>query len=172
MDADVSVVESGGKTDFEYGNDDDMHFPPAHVDRALHDGDTVTLGGVTLTAYLTAGHTKGTTTWTLDEVDNGRTLHTVIVGSPNVNRGYKLLNNPKFPNIAAAYKRGFQVLKGLPCDLFLGSHGDYYRLAAKYPRFKNGDKNAFIDPTGYKAWVAEREQAFAKELARQSSSIN
>jgi metallo-beta-lactamase class B len=172
MDADVSVVESGGKTDFEYGADNDMHFPPAHVDRALHDGDTVTLGGVTLTAYLTAGHTKGTTTWTLDETENGRTLHVVIVGSPNVNKGYKLINNSKFPNIADAYKRQFQVLKSLPCDIFLGSHGDYFGLDAKYPRFKNGDKEAFIDPAGYKSWVANRQQAFERELARQQSEKN
>ena len=172
MDSDVSVVESGGKTDFEYGADNDMHFPPAHVDRALHDGDTVTLGGVTLTAYLTAGHTKGTTTWTLDEVDNGRTLHVVIVGSPNVNKGYKLIDNPKFPNIADAYKRQFQVLRNLPCDIFLGSHGDYFGLDAKYPRFKNGDKEAFMDPAGYKAWVANRQQAFERELARQQSEKN
>ena len=172
MDGDVSVVESGGETDFEYGADDDMHFPPAHVDRALYDGDTVTLGGVTLTAYLTAGHTKGTTTWTLDETENGRTLHVVIVGSPNVNKGYKLINNPKFPNIADAYKRQFQVLKSLPCDIFLGSHGDYFGLAAKYPRFKDGDKDAFIDPAGYKAWVADRQHAFERELTRQLSERN
>ena len=69
MDADVSVVESGGKTDFEYSTRTDFHFPPTHVDRALHDGDTVSLGGTTLTAHLTAGHTKGTTTWTMDEVE-------------------------------------------------------------------------------------------------------
>ena len=171
MDADVSVVESGGKTDFAYGADNDMHFAPAHVDRALHDGDTVTLGGVTLTAYLTAGHTKGTTTWTIDEVENGRTLHAVIVGSPNVNKGYKLINNPKFPNIAEAYKREFQVLNGLPCDIFLGSHAGYYDLDAKLARLKNGDKDAFIDPAGYKAWVAERQQAFEKELARQNAEM-
>jgi metallo-beta-lactamase class B len=170
MDADVSVVESGGKTDFEYANRTDMHFPPAHVDRVLHDGDTVSLGGTTLTAHLTAGHTKGTTTWTLNEVEGGKTLHVVIVGSPNVNAGYKLVNNKKYPNIAEDYKRGFVVLKDLPCEIFLGAHGDYFGLAEKYPRWKNGDKNAFIDPAGYKAWIANREQAFEKELARQQAA--
>ena len=71
MDADVSVVESGGKTDFQYGAQKDMRFPPAHVDRVLHDGDTVSLGGTVLTAHLTAGHTRGTTTWTMDESEGG-----------------------------------------------------------------------------------------------------
>jgi metallo-beta-lactamase class B len=170
MDADVGVVESGGKTDFHYGAMDGSKFPPVHVDRALHDGDTVSLGGTTLTAHLTAGHTKGTTTWTLDEVEGGRTLHVVIVGSPNVNAGYKLVNNQQYPNIAEDYKRQFQVLKALDCDVFLGAHGAYFGLAEKYPRWKNGDKDAFIDPAGYKAWIADREQAFEAELARQQAS--
>jgi len=87
MDADVQVVESGGKADFQYGAEPDMLYPPAHVDRVLHDGDTVRLGGSVLTAHLTAGHTRGTTTWTMDETEGGRILHVVIVGSPNVNPG-------------------------------------------------------------------------------------
>jgi metallo-beta-lactamase class B len=169
MDADVSVVESGGKTDFEYSTRKDFHFPPTHVDRVLHDGDTVSLGGAALTAHLTPGHTKGTTTWTMDEVQGGRTLHVVIVGSPNVNEGYKLVGNKQYPQIADDYKRGFQVLKSTPCDIFLGAHGGYFGLAEKYPRWKNGDKNAFIDPAGYKAWIANRERAFEAALARQQT---
>ena len=167
MEPDVSVVQSGGRTDFQYGADPSMHFPPAHVDRALHDGDTVSLGGTTLTAHLTAGHTRGTTTWTMDEREGGRTLHVVIVGSPNVNPGYKLVGNKAYPKIASDYRHGFQVLKGLPCDLFLGAHGAYFGLAAKYARFKAGDRSAFIDPAGYRAYVTEREQAFESELRRQ-----
>ena len=123
MDADVPVVESGGKADFAYGGDKSMHFAPAHVDRVLHDGDTVSLGGTVLTAHLTAGHTKGTTTWTLDEPQDGRMLHVVIVGSPNVNGGYRLVKNQAYPQIAMDYKRGFAVLRALPCDIFLGAHG-------------------------------------------------
>jgi metallo-beta-lactamase class B len=169
MDADVSVVESGGKTDFEYSTRKDFHFLPTHVDRVLHDGDTVSLGGAALTAHLTPGHTKGTTTWTMDEVQGGRTLHVVIVGSPNVNEGYKLVGNKQYPQIADDYKRGFQVLKSLPCDIFLGAHGGYFGLAEKYPRWKNGEKDAFIDPAGYKAWIANRERAFEAALARQQT---
>jgi metallo-beta-lactamase class B len=169
MDADVSVVESGGKTDFEYSTRKDFHFLPTHVDRVLHDGDTVSLGGAALTAHLTPGHTEGTTTWTMDEVEGGRTLHVVIVGSPNVNEGYKLVGNKQYPQIADDYKRGFQVLKSLPCDIFLGAHGGYFGLAEKYPRWKNGEKDAFIDPAGYKAWIANRERAFEAALARQQT---
>jgi metallo-beta-lactamase class B len=167
MDADVSVVESGGKTDFNYGADPAMHFPPTHIDRVLHDGDTVRLGGSVLTARLTPGHTKGTTTWTMDETEAGRTLHVVIVGSPNVNAGYKLVGNNPYPHIAEDYRHSFQVLNSLPCDIFLGAHGAYFGLAAKYPRFKAGDSNAFVDPASYKAWIADRERAFQAELKRQ-----
>ena len=107
MAPDVSVVESGGRTDFNYSADKSMQFPPTHVDRILHDGDKVSLGGTVLTAHLTAGHTKGTTTWTLDEPEAGRTLHVVIVGSPNVNPGYKLVRNKTYPQIATDYRRRF-----------------------------------------------------------------
>jgi metallo-beta-lactamase class B len=169
MDADVPAVESGGKNDFQYGADAFMRYPPTHVDRVLHDGDTVRLGNTVLTAHLTAGHTRGTTTWTLDEIEAGRTLHVVIVGSPNVNPGYKLAANKAYPRIAQDYKHGFQVLKSLPCDIFLGAHGSYFDLTAKYPRWKAGDRNAFIDPAGYKAYIADREQAFEAELDRQQA---
>ncbi len=168
MDGDVPVVESGGRADFQYGSQKAHHYPPAHVDRVLHDGSTVSLGGTVLTAHLTAGHTKGTTTWTLDETENGRLLHVVIVGSPNVNPGYRLVGNRAYPQIASDYKRGFAVLHKLPCDVFLGAHGAYFDLVEKYPRWKAGDNSAFIDPAGYKAYIADREQAFLGELARQS----
>jgi metallo-beta-lactamase class B len=169
MAGDVSVVESGGRTDFQYGAKKSNHYPPAQIDRVLHDGDTVSLGGTVLTAHLTPGHTRGTTTWTLDEPQGSRSLHVVIVGSPNVNPGYKLVGNKVYPQIAADYKRGFAVLEKLPCDIFLGAHGSYFDLVGKYPRWKDGDKNAFIDPAGYKAYIADREQAFEKELQRQSA---
>ena len=169
MDGDVPVVESGGKRDFQYAAHADMRFPPAKVDRALHDGDTVRLGGAVLVAHLTAGHTKGTTTWTLNVSEGGKTLHAVIVGSPNVNPGYKLVANRNYPQIAADYSRGFDVLKGLPCDLFLGAHGSYFGMKAKYARFKAGDNTAFIDPGGYQSYIADRQQAFEQELKRQSA---
>lgn len=169
MAPDVPVIESGGRDDFQYGADRSKHFPPAHVDRVLHDGNTVSLGGTTLTAHLTPGHTKGTTTWTLDEPFNGRTMHVVIVGSPNVNPGYRLVGNNAYPRIASDYEHGFQVLHSLPCDIFLGAHGEYFGLVQKYARWKAKDKDAFVDPAGYKAYLADREQAFEAELHRQQA---
>jgi len=169
MDADVPVIEDGGKSDFQYGKSADSHFPPTKVDRVLQDGDEVRLGGVVLVAHKTPGHTKGCTTWTLTVVDKGKRYNVVIVGSPNVNPGYKLVNNKAYPQIAQDYEQTFRVLNALPCDVFLGAHGSYYDMLAKYPRIKDGGENPFIDPAGYKAYVADREQAFEAELKKQEN---
>ena len=91
-----------------------------------------------LVAHLTPGHTKGTTTWTMKVTDGGKTYNVVIVGSPNVNTGYQLVNNKLYPQIASDYERMFRVLKSLPCDVFLGAHGNYYGMEAKYARMKEG----------------------------------
>lgn len=170
MDGDVSVVESGGKTDFHYGKPEKDDYPAAKVDRVLHDGDTVSLGGNSLVARLTAGHTKGCTTWTLKARLNGKTYDVVIVGSPNVNPGYKLVNNAQYPAIAGDFARTFRVLDSLPAGIFLGAHGSYFEMEAKYARWQRGDSTAFVDPAGYTKYVKEREKAFRTELARQEAS--
>lgn len=167
MEADVSVVESGGKTDFQYGNTPGNSYPPVKVDRILHDGDHVELGGAVLVAHLTPGHTKGCTTWTMQVADLGKTYNVVIVGSPNVNPGYKLVHNAAYPQIAQDYERMWRVLKSLPCDIFLGAHGGYFGLEGKYALLKNDGSNPFVDPEGYKKFIAEKEREFRDELARQ-----
>jgi len=168
MDADVPLIEAGGKTDFQYGSEAGSQFPPAKVDRVLHDGDEVRLGGVVLVAHKTPGHTKGCTTWTMTVADGGKSYHVVIVGSPNVNTGYRLVKNAAYPGIAQDYEQTFRTLKALPCDVFLGAHGGYFGMEAKFQRIKEGGANPFVDPEGYRSYVAEREQAFRRELAKQS----
>jgi metallo-beta-lactamase class B len=167
MDADVPVVESGGKTDFQYGNNPTSLYQPTKVDRVLHDGDEVGLGGTVLVAHLTPGHTKGCTTWTMEVTERGKTYNVVILGSPNVNPGYKLVDNTAYPQIAEDYERMWRVLKSLPCDIFLGAHGNYFGLEEKYPLMKEGGANPFVDPSGYKKYIAQKEQDFRTELARQ-----
>jgi metallo-beta-lactamase class B len=175
MDADVPVVESGGQSDFQYGRSPDNLYKAAKVDRTLHDGDQVKLGGVVLVAHKTPGHTKGCTTWTIKVADTrapGKTLDVVIVGSPNVNPGYKLVNNADYPQIAQDYAQTFRVLKALPCDIFLGAHGAYYGMEEKFARLKPDSQaaaNPFLDPEGYKSYVADRDQAFRQELQNQSA---
>ena len=167
MDADAKEIEAGGKGDFQYDSPEN-YYPPTKVDRILHDGDQVKLGATTLVAHLTPGHSKGCTTWTMKVDEGGKNLDVVIVGSPNVNTGYKLVNNALYPQIATDFERTFRVLKALPCDVFLGAHGVYYGLEEKFPRIKPGAPNPFIDPEGYKSYVTEREQAFRAELKKQS----
>ena len=122
-----------------------------------------------LVAHLTPGHTKGCTTWTMKISDGGKTYDVVIVGSPNVNPGYKLVHNQDYPRIASDYEQMWRVLKSLPCDIFLGAHGGYFGMEEKYARLKNGKENPFVDPEGYKKFVAEKEQEFRTELTRQQA---
>jgi metallo-beta-lactamase class B len=170
MDADVPVVESGGKTDFQYSSKPEWLYPPTKVDRVLHDGDKVVLGDTTLVAHLTPGHTKGCTTWTMKVSDGDKQLDAVIIGSPNVNPGYKLVGNALYPRIADDYRRMFKVLGELHCDLFLGAHGSYFDMAGKFPRLKPGAPNPFIDPDGYKQFVAQKDQEFRRELDKQTAA--
>lgn len=171
MEGDVSVIESGGKTDFQYGNEAAFLYPATKVDRVLHNGDEVKLGDAVLVAHLTPGHTKGCTTWTMKVREAGKSYNVVIVGSPNVNPGYQLVNNARYPQIAADYERMFRVLKALPCDIFLGAHGNYFDLETKYARLKEASPTPFIDPQGYRNYVAEREQTFRTELAKQRAAL-
>ena len=170
MEGDVDVVESGGKSDFQYGNDPTSLYPPAKVDRVLRDGDQVKLGDATLTARLTPGHTKGCTTWTMQVHDGSKLRDVVIIGSPNVNPGYKLVGNTVYPRITEDFEKTFRVLKSLPVDYFLGAHGSYFGLELKYPRFKSGNATVFFDPAGYKNYVDDRERAFRMELNKQKSA--
>jgi len=171
MDADVPVVESGGKSDFQYGNIGWLHFPPTKVDRVLHDLDEVSLGGTVLVAHLTPGHTKGCTTWTMKAREGGTTRNVVIVGSPNVNFGYRLVNNRCYPQIARDFQRTFRVLRSLPCDIFLGAHGGFFDLETKRSRGDpDSQRRAFRDHDGYVKFLAEREQALFLTLANQETA--
>ena len=140
---------------------------PHPIDHVLHDGEEVKLGGTTLVAHLTAGHTKGCTTWTLKAEDGGKTYDVVILGSIGVNPGYILVGNKDYPQIADDYVRSFRVLRALHCDVFLGSHGRFYGLEEKYPKLQKGGPNPFIDPQGYKAHLDMQEKAFEAKLAEQ-----
>ena len=172
MEGDVDVVESGGKNDFHYGSDPTALYPATKVDRVLRDGDEVKLGDATLKAHLTPGHTKGCTTWTMKVNDGSKLRDAVIIGSPNVNPGYKLVGGTVYPRMAEDYEQTFRVLKSLPVDYFLGAHGSYFDLETKYAQLKAGVSTAFIDPAGYRNYVEEREQAFRRELKKQKSATS
>jgi metallo-beta-lactamase class B len=138
---------------------------PHPIDKILKDGEQVSLGGTTLTAHLTAGHTPGCTTWTT-KVESYNVL---IVCSVGFNPGYVLVNNKDYPSIADDYVRSFKLLRSLPVDVFLGAHGSFYGLEAKYAKLQQGGANPFIDPAGFKAYVDDKEKAFNTELAAQKA---
>jgi metallo-beta-lactamase class B len=169
MEQDQDAVESGGKPKSRL-KPAYLGFPATKVDRVLKDGDEVKLGGATLVAHLTPGHTPGCTTWTLQVEENGKKLDAVIIGSPNVNPGYVLVNNKEYPGIATDYEKTFRVLKSLPVDLFLGAHGSYYEMESKVKNLEGATTNPFIDKEGYKRYVEDREQAFLKEWEKQKAA--
>jgi metallo-beta-lactamase class B len=142
---------------------------PHPLDKTLHDSEQVSLGGTTLVAHLTPGHTRGCTTWTTKAQENGKTYDVVIIGSVGVNPGFKLVNNTDVPGMADEYRRSFKVLRSLACDVPLGSHPAMYNLAEKYPKIGKGP-NPFIDPEGYKHEVDIGERAFLEELDKQKKA--
>ena len=141
---------------------------PHPIDRVLHDGDTVELGGVTLTALLTAGHTECCTTYTMEAQDGDRTLD-VVIGCGWGAGGRVLVNNADYPNKADDYARTYQRARTLQADVFLGSHGHHYGLLDKLPKRGQGS-NPFIDATTLPNHVDTYEKQFQDELAKQTAA--
>ena len=177
MDGDVETTEAGGAKGFQAKWHFDTRFPPAHVDRVLHDGSKVTLGGVTLVAHKTPGHTRGCTTWTmqvhLPGEPAGLLRNVVIVGGASFWSEYHFVARPgvpeSYPHIAKDFEHTFAVLHALPCDVFLGEHGKYFDLEAKLKRYPQEGPEVFVDPTGYQAFVASSEKTFDAALAKQKA---
>ena len=160
MAGDAALVEAGGTGDYLFG--DQQQFPQVKVDRVLQDGDIVTLGGITLKAVLTPGHTKGCTTWTTEIAEGGRTLKVLFAGSTGVNPGTVLPSMPTYPTIGADYDRAFQVQASLTPDIWLAAHASLFGLADKREKQKAGGPNPFIDPEGWKRSVEGRRKAHAQ----------
>ena len=171
MDGDVAVMRDGGVSDFDQSL---PHFPPARVDRILHDNDTVTLGGTTITARKTPGHTPGCTSWTLKTHAGSKTLNVVIVGGWALNPGNLLVPSKgkpaAYPGIAADFEHTFATLKALPCDIFLGAHGLYFNMRAKLDRLPKEGPAVWIDPAGYHAAILEKEASIQKLLTEQQAT--
>src|SRR5215470_4673968 len=165
-EADAELLARGGKDDFQWG--DKYSYKPVKADRVLRDGDRVELGEVRLTARLTPGHTKGSTTWTMKVNEEGKQYDVVFSTSVST-PGYTLVNNEKYPGIVDDYRRTFQILKSLPCDVFLGPHAEFFSMKEKKARMEKGTKpNPFIDPAGYREYVANGERDFQKTLEAQT----
>jgi metallo-beta-lactamase class B len=175
MDGDVPVVETGARADFIPSSARLRRYTPVHVDRVLHDGDVVSLGGVALTAHKTAGHTRGCTTWTLlshipgEPAGNVRNI--VIVGGVSFWSEYHFVAGPSgpasYPGIAEDFRHTFALLHSLPCDVFLGAHGSDFDLLTKLRRYSLDGPRIFIDPAGYQRFVTDAQQEFEQALEKQ-----
>jgi metallo-beta-lactamase class B len=164
MSADREALESGVDRSALGGDG----WTPVKVDRVLKDRDTVTLGGTTLTAHLTPGHTQGCTTWTTDASQDGQRYQVAMVCSVTINEGVHLVGNTRVPAIAQHYADAFRVLHGLTPDVYVAEHGSVFALDDKAGRATSGAQaNPFVDPDGYRRFVDRSEQAYLTQLRQE-----
>lgn len=141
------------------------------IDRIVDEGDTVTLGGTTLTAHVLPGHTKGCLAWTLQLEEDGTTYDALIECSLN-GQFLQYVNNEAYPGIVGDMRSAYRKAGELPAEVWVSSHGVFYGLDEKYAKLQAreaGDPNPFVDPAGYQAHVAEFERIFEETLARQQA---
>lgn len=170
--ADAKTLESGGLDDFIPLPRETILYPPAKVAHVVQDGERVTLGGTTLTAHLTPGHTRGATTWSMEIEDGGRKYHVLFFSSASINAGTKLLGNPRYPAIVEDFTATFAKLKALPCDVFFAPHGGQFAMAEKFERLgRAGEANPFIDPAGWQKLIAQAENPFLQQLAHEKKAV-
>ncbi|MFT3729653.1 MAG: subclass B3 metallo-beta-lactamase [Terricaulis sp.] len=160
---DRPILEAGR---ISYGPSSSVHYPPVHVDRVIADGDTITLGGVTLTAHLTPGHTPGCTSWSLDVQGADGAPHHAFIDCSQTVAGQQLAPE-SYPGMVSDYRASFAKVRAITADIFLASHGSMFDLDAKRAHQLAGDANAFVDPNGLHAYSDAMEAAFNAELARE-----
>jgi metallo-beta-lactamase class B len=163
--ADKPILESGHISFGPAANADSI---PVKVDQVVADGGTVSLGGVTLTANVTSGHTPGCTTWTMNLRDGNVTRKVMFFCSISV-AGNPLVGNKQFPGIVQAYRASFARLKTMQADIFLAPHGAQFRMEEKLAKVKPGAANPFIDPGELPRFIVKAEKGFDAELARQQA---
>lgn len=169
-EADAVLLEDGGISDFRFGDGRTPSFDAVKVDRRLKDKDTITLGGVTVTAHHHPGHTKGATSFTLTVREGGRDYRVGIMNMPGINAGVTVSGMPKYPTIADDYARTIAAQKALPLDVFLASHAAQFGMHTKYKPGDAYDPNRFVDPQGFKAAVERLETAYREQLASERSA--
>jgi metallo-beta-lactamase class B len=152
---DGDLMSKGGKTDFAWG--DDLAYEPVKPDRVVADGEKVELGGVSLTAHLTPGHTKGCTSWSMRVEEDGKPYDVLFVCGLTVSP-YKLTNNNRYPDVVEDARNSLKKLRAMHADVMLAPHGFYFDLAEKAARQKAGLPNPFIDPTELSRHLADMEK--------------
>jgi metallo-beta-lactamase class B len=167
MQGDEGIVASGGKTDYLFGPDAEYHFPKVTVDQVIRDGHEVTLGGVTLKAHRTPGHTPGTTTWTTTIDDGGRSYRVVFAGSTFVNPGTRLVKDPSYVGILEDYRKALRVQESLQPDIFLAAHGTQFDFEGKRSRAGREGVSAWVDPEGFRKGIAASKARLEELVAKE-----
>jgi metallo-beta-lactamase class B len=165
IEEEAELLNTGGKSDYLFGSSG--WFAPVKVDSTFRSGEPIELGGTVLMPHLTPGHTKGSTSYSMDITEDGKLYHVLIANLPNLNDGVNLVNNPKYPGIVEDYAHAFEVLKSLPCDVFLSSHTTAYRLTAKWHKGMPYSPQTFVDPEGYRNTLYRTELRFWREVQQQ-----
>ena len=158
------LMMQGGKGDFYWG--DDAKYEPVIPDRIVSDGERVEIGGVSLTAHLTPGHTKGCTSWSMRVHEDGKNYDVLFLCGLTVSP-YKLTNNDKYPNIVEDERSTLQRLGGMHADVLLAPHGFYFDLEGKVARQQVGAPNPFVDPDELGRHVSEMKKDFEEALQAQ-----
>lgn len=142
---------------------------PHPIDRVLKDGDQVRLGGTTLIAHLTPGHTRGCTTWETTVQEGGRSYN-VVIACGGLQEDARLVNNTSYPEIADHFLQSIKKYKTMKPDVFLASHSWFFDLAGKYKRLGTSATNPYIDPAGFRAWVDTMEKNWNTLMAEQKKN--
>jgi metallo-beta-lactamase class B len=161
---DVPMLESGGNIDFRFPEGRGLRYLPVKVDQPLKNGDKITLGGMELTAHHHPGHTKGSTSFTFDVQENGKTYRVGIMNMGAINEGVALLKSPLYPNIVEDYARTFHDQKETKIDIFLSSHAGQFKLHQKYKPGDPYNPERFLDPQGFRAEVDRLEKVYLAQL--------
>jgi metallo-beta-lactamase class B len=161
------LLESGGKLDFRFGDTPEAQFEAVKVDGTLRDNDTIALGGTVLTAHHHPGHTKGSTSFTLNVQESGKTYRVVIANLGSINPGVTVSGMATYPGIADDYARTFKAQKDMAIDVFLASHASQFNLHQKYKPGDAFNPDRFVDPQGFKTAVEELEKTYRDQLARE-----
>jgi metallo-beta-lactamase class B len=161
---DLPQLARGGLDDPQFGNK--FPFPPVFADRILRDGQKISLGGTTMVARITPGHTRGCTTWTM----RAGGYDVVFVGSPSVPGEYRLTDNRRYPDAVSDYRRQFATLESLNPDIFLASHGAFFDLEQKRAALGDTKVNPFVDREGYHQFVTAAERRFEDRVRNEASA--
>ena len=175
--ADADLIEAGGRGDASFGPVQWLQFtgfgtfPRVAVDHRFEDGDTISLGPINLTAHVTAGHTRGCTSWSFPVQDGDRELLAVNICSLTLSPFISLVEPETYPGIREDFERSFSTLRSIPADIFLASHTNWFKMQRKLLARTDSTNPAdpFIDHQGYLSFIERAEKQFRDVLTEQQS---